>query len=202
MAFADTLLSETKTKQIVMVDRYAKAGGHWNVAYSFVTLHQPSRYYGVSSLELSKNRIDRVGVNRGMHDLATGAEVSAYYDEVRRHRFLPGGRVRYYPLCDYRGEGRFKSRLSGDEFHVKYKKIVDATYLNTFVPATHTSNFKIAEEACFMPLNDLVKIKTRRRRVISSSAGVRPASMRVCGYWKWACSRRKSPGSFRATAGF
>lgn len=160
MAFADTLLSETRAKKIIMVDRYAKAGGHWNVAYSFVTLHQPSRYYGVSSLELSKNRIDRIGVNKGMHDLATGAEVSAYYDEVMRHRFLPGGRVQYYPLCDYRGEGRFTSRLSGDEYHVNYKKIVDATYLNTFVPATHTPNFKIADEACFMPLNDLVKIKT------------------------------------------
>ncbi|MFB0968246.1 MAG: hypothetical protein QMB04_01945, partial [Pseudomonadales bacterium] len=39
---------------IIIVDRFHKPGGHWNVAYPFVTLHQPSSFYGVSSRELSK----------------------------------------------------------------------------------------------------------------------------------------------------
>jgi cation diffusion facilitator CzcD-associated flavoprotein CzcO len=49
LAFADTLLEETDA-HITLVDRRDKAGGHWNDAYPFVRLHQPSSYYGVSSL--------------------------------------------------------------------------------------------------------------------------------------------------------
>ena len=91
MAFADTLLSETDAT-LTIVDRYPKPGGHWNVAYPFVTLHQPSEFYGVSSRELSKGRKDEVGLNKGLSELASGAEVSAYFDEVMLHRFLPSGR--------------------------------------------------------------------------------------------------------------
>ena len=102
MAFADVILSETDAS-IVIADRYAKPGGHWNVAYPFVTLHQPSAYYGVSSVELSKGRKDQVGLNKGLNDLASGAEVSAYYDDVMRHQFLPTGRVQYFPMCEWQG---------------------------------------------------------------------------------------------------
>jgi len=48
MAFADTLLTETEAS-LIIVDSFAKPGGHWNVAYPFVRLHQPSKFYGVSS---------------------------------------------------------------------------------------------------------------------------------------------------------
>ena len=158
MAFADVLLTETET-DLIIVDKHHKPGGHWNVAYPFVTLHQPSAFYGVSSLELSKGRKDQVGWNKGLYDLATGAEVSAYFDEVMRHRFLPSGRVRYFPMCEYRDNGKFVSMLTGEEYEVEVnKKTVDATYLKTSVPSTHTPNFSIADGVCFMPLNDLPKI--------------------------------------------
>lgn len=159
MAFADTLLTETDAN-IIIVDKYQKPGGHWNVAYPFVTLHQPSQFYGVSSKELSKGRKDEVGLNKGLNDLASGAEVSAYFDEVMNHTFLPTGRVQYFPMCEYTGEGNFKSMLTGEEYHVACKKTVDATYLNTTVPSTHTPNFSIADGVNFMPLNDLPKIAT------------------------------------------
>ena len=113
MAFADTLLTETDAN-IIIVDKYAKPGGHWNVAYPFVTLHQPSQFYGVSSKELSKGRIDKVGLNKGLFDLASGAEVSAYYDEVMRDTFLPTGRVQYFPLCEYKGDYKFTSMMTGE----------------------------------------------------------------------------------------
>ncbi|MGB0930636.1 MAG: DUF2855 family protein [Chitinophagales bacterium] len=158
MAFADILVTETNFN-IIIVDRYAKPGGHWNMAYPFVTLHQPSQFYGVSSKELSKGRKDEVGLNKGLYDLATGAEVSAYFDEVMRNQFLPTGRVQYFPLCEYKGDYKFTSKLTGEEFEVKVnKKLVDATYLKTAVPSTHTPNFTIAPEVRFMPLNDLPKI--------------------------------------------
>ena len=38
------------------------------------------------------------------------------------------------------------------------KKTVDATYLNTTVPSTHTPNFSIAPDIQFIPLNDLPKV--------------------------------------------
>lgn len=160
MAFADTLISETDAS-VVIVDRFQKPGGHWNVAYPFVTLHQPSAFYGVSSMELSKGRKDEVGLNIGLNDLASGAEVSAYFDDVMRHRLLPSGRVQYFPMCDYKGDGRFESLLTGASHCVQVnRKIVDATYLKTTVPSTHTPNFTIAEGVRFMPLNDLPKIST------------------------------------------
>ncbi|MEM7136008.1 MAG: NAD(P)/FAD-dependent oxidoreductase [Myxococcota bacterium] len=158
MAFVDTLLSETNA-DITIVDLNHKPGGHWNQAYPFVTLHQPSAYYGVSSRALDKGRRDTTGLNRGLHDLATGAEIMAYFDEVMRHTFLPSGRVRYYPMSRYEGDHAFRSLTSGKrtQVHVR-KKIVDATFLKTSVPSTHTPNFEVAEGVQFIPLNDLPKM--------------------------------------------
>ena len=158
MAFADVILSETDAR-IILVDRYPKPGGHWNVAYPYVTLHQPSQYYGVSSVELSKGRKDKVGWNKGLNDLASGQEVLAYFDDVMRHQFLPTGRVEYFPMCDYAGENRFTSRLTGDVYEVSCKKFVDATHLKTSVPSTHIPSFSVDPKAWFIPLNDLTKIE-------------------------------------------
>ena len=71
MAFADIILTESD-KTVLIVDMHQKPGGHWNDAYPFVTLHQPSAYYGVSSKELSKGIVDTIGLNKGLQDLASG----------------------------------------------------------------------------------------------------------------------------------
>jgi hypothetical protein len=165
MAFADTLLTETDAR-IMMVDRHHKPGGHWNDAYPFVTLHQPAAFYGVSSRELSSGRKDEVGLNKGLYDLSSGADVLAYYDDVMRHRFLPSGRVEYFPMClcdhqDTEGTARFHSILNGTEYEVVVtRKIIDATFLKTSVPSTHTPNFDIADGVTFMPLNVLPRLDT------------------------------------------
>jgi len=170
MAFADTILHETDAN-IILVDRYPKPGGHWNVAYPYVTLHQPSQYYGVSSVELSTGKKDQVGLNKGLSDLASGQAVSAYYDEVMRHVFLPTGRVQYFPMCDYKGDGRFESMLSGKTYSADFRKEVDATWLKTSVPSTHTPNFKIDPGVNFIPLNDLTKIKKAPEGYVVIGAG-------------------------------
>lgn len=145
LAFADTLLDESDA-DIVIVDRHGKPGGHWNDAYSFVALHQPSAFYGVNSMPLGANRKDTIGVNTGLYELASGPEVSGYFDSVMRQRLLPSGRVRYFPMADYRGSGRFVSILSGQETNVTVrKKTVDATYYGTTVPSTHTPKFTVGE---------------------------------------------------------
>ena len=44
LAFADTLLQQGDA-HITLVDLHARPGGHWNDAYPFVALHQPSAFY-------------------------------------------------------------------------------------------------------------------------------------------------------------
>lgn len=171
MAFADTLLSETDA-DIIIVDKFAKPGGHWNVAYPFVTLHQPSQFYGVSSKELSNGLIDQTGLNKGLYNLASGAEVSAYFDSVMKDTFLPSGRVKYFPLCNYKGDYQFHSMLTGQEYTVKVrKKLVDSTYLKTSVPSTHKPNFTIDNGVQFMAINDLVNITTPTKGFVIVGGG-------------------------------
>jgi hypothetical protein len=168
MAFVDELLLQKDDVDIVIVDRFAKPGGHWNSAYPFVTLHQPSTFYGVSSKELSQGLRDKVGLNKGLGDLASGPAILAYFDDVMRHTFLPSGQVRYFPLCSVEGgidsddtqNGivNFRHHLNGDVYRVEAKTIVDCTYLKTNVPSTHKPNFTHDDGVKFMPLNDIPKI--------------------------------------------
>ena len=155
MAFVDTMLAETNDS-FVIVDRHHKPGGHWNDAYSFVRLHQPSAFYGVPSTELGSNRIDSAGANKGYYELASGAEVSAYFDKVMHERFITSGRVRYFPMCDYRNDGIFRSLLSSDEYRVSVRKrTVDGTFFNTSVPSTHERKFSVDEDCRCATPNEL-----------------------------------------------
>ncbi len=159
MAFVDTLLTDDPEATVTMVDRYHKPGGHWTKAYPFVTLHQPSAFYGVSSRPLGSGHLEQTGLNAGLAHLATGAEVLAYFDAVMRERFIPSGRVRYHPLADYHGDGAFTSRLTGETRQVDHARFVDGTHLKTSIPATHTPSFEIDPDVRFMPLNDLVDLR-------------------------------------------
>jgi hypothetical protein len=145
MSFADQLLTETNAN-IVIVDRHHLPGGHWNDAYSFVRLHAPSAFYGVGSRQLGSNRIDVSGLNRGYYELASGVEIADYFDKLMQERFLPSARVQYFPMCEHLGDGRFVSRLSGKIQQVAFsKRLVNATFLDTQVPSTHTPSFQVAE---------------------------------------------------------
>jgi len=154
LAFADTLLDQTDA-DIVIADRHARPGGHWNDAYSFVRLHQPAAYYGVNGLELSDGQIDEAGLNKGLLHLASGAQVSAYFETLMERRLLPSGRVRYLPLTEWLGEGRLLGILNGHETEVRYQRLVDSTYYGTTVPSTHRPKFEVGDGARLVPPNDL-----------------------------------------------
>lgn len=155
LAFVDTLIDQCDA-DVVIVDRHGKPGGHWNDAYSFVALHQPSAFYGVNSMPLGSGRKDSHGVNAGLYELASGPEVAGYFDAVMRQKLLASGRVRYFPMADYLGGGRFRSLLSGDETMVDVRRrTVDATYFGTTVPSTHTPKFKIGDGVRVVPPNAL-----------------------------------------------
>ncbi len=160
MAFADTLLTETNASMVI-VDKFQKPGGHWNYSYPFVSLHQPSTFYGVNSTNLGTAKIDESGFNKGLMNLASGTSINAYYEQIMNERFLPSGRVQYFPLCEYRGNGKFHSIVSGETFELTVnKKTVDATHMKTKVPSTHMPNFSISTEVNFIPINGLSNLRT------------------------------------------
>jgi hypothetical protein len=134
MAFVDSLI-ENSDADVVMVERRHRPGGHWLDAYPFVQLHQPSRFYGVNSTPLGEDRTEAEGTDTGFYERAGGTEICGYFDEIMRHRFLASGRVRFFPMCDYVGDGRFHSRASNRVTDVTVRShVVDATYMASRVP--------------------------------------------------------------------
>lgn len=154
MAMCDVLLSET-TATLVVVDRHHAPGGHWNDAYPFVRLHQPSAYYGVSSRALGNNAIETTGLNAGMLERASSAELLHYYDSLMQG-FIASGRLRYYPMSDYNGDATFKGMLSEQNTKVNVnKKTIDTTYINTAVPSTHAPKYQVGEGVRCITPNEL-----------------------------------------------
>jgi hypothetical protein len=155
LSFADTLLAETDA-HLTIVDREVAPGGHWNHTYPFVALHQPSMIYGVNSVDLGTGAKDLIGHNAGLYELASGAEVRAYFDHVMRRHLLPSGRVTFHPLSEYKGYGTFISLSSGAQTKLKVRrKTVDATYLEASVPALYTPRFVIDEGVRFVAPHSL-----------------------------------------------
>jgi hypothetical protein len=155
MAFVDALVADS-TADVVMLDHRHAPGGHWHDAYPFVRLHQPSAYYGVNSLPLGGDTIDRHGPNEGFYERASAPEICAYYDRVMREKLLASGRVRYLPMTEYLGDRRFVSRLTGTEGDVRVRRsVVDARYLEPSVPATTRPPFAVEAGARVVPLHEL-----------------------------------------------
>lgn len=155
MAFADTLLTDTDASMI-LVDRRHAPGGHWNDAYPFVRLHSPSAAYGVDSLPLGAGGLDASGLDAGMQERASAAEICAYFDRVLRQRLLPSGRVTFLPSSDYGAAGIVSSRLGGARIRVRARRrVVDATFADTRLPATHAPGFPVAPAAQCVPPSQL-----------------------------------------------
>lgn len=169
MAFTDVLMTESDAT-VTIVDRYHQPGGHWNVAYPFVRLHQPSSFYGVNSRKLGSNRIDTIGWNKGLYELAGKGEICAYYDNVM-HDFVSSGRVQYFPMCEYRGEGEITSLVSDTSHTITADKIVDATFMNVQVPAMGGPSYDVAEDVECVPPNALVGSRGEWKNYVIVGAG-------------------------------
>jgi hypothetical protein len=165
MAFTDTVITESEAT-VVIVDRACQPGGHWTTAYPFVRLHQPSAYYGVNSRVLGNNTIDQVGWNQGLNELAPVGEVCAYFDAVMQQQFLPTGRIEYFPMSEYLGDGRLRT-LAGTEYAVTVKRrVVDATYLRAIVPSMRPAPYSVAPGIDCVTPNELPKFPAQDRYVI------------------------------------
>ena len=162
LAFTDALIAGAEV-DVVMVDRRHSPGGHWNDAYSFVRLHQPSATYGVNSRALGTEAIDTTGSNAGFYERATGIEICDYFRRVLDEQLVGSGQVRFFGQCDYDGvdgtDHTFTSRLTGETTTVRVRrKFVDTTYLETSVPATHQPGFAVDHGATLIPVGDLVNV--------------------------------------------
>jgi len=155
-----------------VVDRRHAPGGHWVDAYPFVRLHQPSAFYGVSSVPLGQGALDSVGTNAGYYELAGRDEICAHFERAMHRHFLPTGRVRYFPNCDYMGEHRFVSRLTGSSHRVRVRrKVVDTGYLEPAIPATTRPPFEVASGVACVPIGALARLDELPDRYVIIGAG-------------------------------
>lgn len=175
MAFTDALLAYSDTS-VTLVDQRHAPGGHWIDAYPFVRLHQPSVVYGVPSVPLGQGQVDRSGLNAGLHEVASGAELCAYFARVMDQHFLPTGRVRHLPCSDHTqtADGRhwITSRLTGQRQEVRvHRRLVDTGWLEGRIPATSPPPFEVTEGVQCMAAGDIVRITTPPRRWVIVGSG-------------------------------
>ncbi len=176
MAFVDTLLDQQPDSTVLMVDRLHRPGRHWNHAYPWVRVHQPSAYYGVASRELASGEKDKHGLNAGLYSMASGAEVLSHFDQVMQQRFLPSGRVRWLPMTDYQagpdGTHRLQSVVGGEVQTVQVRrKVVDGTHARTEVPSTHKPRYTAAPGVACIPINDLATLARPHARYTVVGSG-------------------------------
>ena len=162
LAFADMIVQRSDCS-VAIIDRNERPGGHWNYAYDFVRLHQPSEFYGVESQRLGRAERDATGWNAGYFELATGQEVLDYYDGVMRDHLLTSGRVSYWPHSEYQGNGQIVSLRTDQktQFNVM-RKIVDATYFGTTIPAGHKPGFTFDDDIDLITPNEISALWARR----------------------------------------
>ena len=165
MAFADSVLTDTDATMVI-VDRHDRPGGHWNDAYPFVRLHQPSSFYGVNSAPLGSGRIDEVGLNAGFHELAAGQEVR----QPLRPRDAPSvPAVGPGPLpADERGRRRpRRSRRSGGSTAARSTRVASSTrpIPRCRCPSTTPPGVRRRPEVACIPLNDVPRTCARPRPV-------------------------------------
>jgi len=155
MAFVDALVDHDPTAHATLVDRRTAPGGHWLDAYPFVRLHQASQFYGVASTRLGSGRVQESGPERGMHERATGPEITAYYAGVLADRLLPTGRVELLGGVEYR-DGLLVDLGSGHVVEPRVRRrVVDARYLAPSIPAVGPPPFDVDDRARVVPAGGL-----------------------------------------------
>ncbi|MEO7937648.1 MAG: NAD(P)-binding protein, partial [Burkholderiaceae bacterium] len=175
MTLADALLTHSEAS-VTLIERRHAPGGHWLDAYPFVRLHQPSAFYGVDSVPLGKDAIDRAGLNAGFYETATADELRAYFAHVMQEHFLPTGRVRFFPCSDYVGDDgdrhHFVSRLTGAKQEIRVRrKLVDTAYLEGSIPATSKPPFEVDEDVQCIPAGEVTRLNERCRTFVVIGAG-------------------------------
>lgn len=162
MAFADVIFTEQPDATMVIADRRHRPGGHWTDAYPYVALHQPAAFYGVNSMRLGQ----------GGTDLASGAEIVAYY-HVLMKRWVDSGRVRFLPMSEHCGDGRIVSVLDpaqAVQVHAR-RRIVDGGFMNVEVPSVTPPRYEVDDGVALVPPNRLPLVAAAWDRYVILGAG-------------------------------
>ena len=166
MAFADTLINRKPKTKIIMVDKRAHPGGHWNDAYPFVRLHQPASGYGVNSSSLGQ----------GGEDLSSRAEILFYYERVMKN-LRQSGDIQFLPMSLYQGGDNHRAQIISVlepkhviEIEVR-KKLVDASYMNVEVPQTHPPLYQWEPSIHIVPPNLLPRLTQSWKKYVVIGAG-------------------------------
>lgn len=146
IAFADEILHRDSQAHVTLVDRRSKPGGHWNNAYSFVTLHQPALYYGVNSESLG----------RGGQDLVSKVQILGYFERVL-DKLQKTGRFAFLSQSEYLGDGRVQSLVVKERSQTLRirRRLVDATYSQVTIPSTSPPPFDVEDDVTIVPINAL-----------------------------------------------
>jgi len=180
MAFADSIVHESTDRTVIMVDKLAEPGGHWNNAYDFVKLHQPACFYGVASEKLEKNGVIE---QTDMKDLSSKQEILEYYRMVM-DKLVKTGRVKHFGECTYKND---KLReiwnydtipiqsvvdKEGTTHQVKVKRrVVDATYLKVSVPSMTPPRYNVDPGITCIPINGINDISDTSKKYLIMGAG-------------------------------
>merc|ERR1711959_26066 len=170
LAFLDTLLTELPNAEVVLVDKHDAPGGHWNDAYDFVRLHQPSVIYGISSSQLEGNWLWGLLTKFTLpfHHRAGKQEILSYYATAVQ-TWVDQGKVKYYPSCVFdfahakkhpSGLQRFTSLDGTEEYSVTVRtKVVDGTEGEPLIPSKHPIPFPVDKDIEVLTPNNLPKLK-------------------------------------------
>ena len=164
LAFIDTLLEEQPAANIIVVDKHASPGGHWNDAYDFVRLHQPSLLYGVASKQMEGNwaKLLLKGTLPWTHR-ASREEILAYYQALV-NKWVASGQVSYFPKCIYDFEKSSTesnmhcfSTLDGSQtYNVKVQvKLVNGILGECRVPSTTPPTFAVDDSITILTPNQV-----------------------------------------------
>lgn len=164
IAFIDTLLTELPSTKIVLIDKHDAPGGHWNDAYDFVRLHQPSLLYGASSKQMEGNWLKCMLTRRTLpwNHRATKAEILSYYKELVGN-WVAKGQVQFFSNCKYSFEQGADesihdfSDLDGNtNYSVKVEcKLVNGVLGECKVPSQYPVDFPVEEGVKILTPNEL-----------------------------------------------
>ncbi|KAG7349641.1 FAD-dependent pyridine nucleotide-disulfide oxidoreductase [Nitzschia inconspicua] len=164
LAFIDTLLTELPNTKVILIDKKEQPGGHWQDAYGFVRLHQPSLVYGVASKQLEGNWLKLVTTKLTLpwNHRATKQEILKYFGDFVNDK-IATKQLEFYPNSTYNFEMEPSDGLhSFSDVHgtINYQvkvniKLVDGTAGECIVPSQNPLQIPFDDGITVMTPNDV-----------------------------------------------
>jgi len=169
LAFIDTLITELPSVKIILVDKNPLPGGHWQHAYDYVHLHQPSVVYGLASKQLEgswKKLIFRKRQLPWKHR-ASKKEIVKYYGDFVKEKLVNRNLI-YYPNCVYDFEKGYSFSSLDETFSYEVKvreKVVNGVLGQCIIPSQNPLQFPVDDGVIVMTPNDIYNVYNKSRPI-------------------------------------